>query len=258
VRRSPIDGETGVVFVLLPGGSAHLGSDPSDPLGRADEQPAHEVELAPFFLSKLEMTQGQWSRFTGSNPSAFAAGQRHGERVLDLRHPVEHMSWSDARRTLAHLGFALPSEAQWEHAARAGSRTRWCTGDERETLAGAANLADASAGRARAPWQSIADWPENDDGHVVHAPVGSFRPNAFGLHDVAGNVWEWCADEYARYDLPTAPGTGLRLWSGGRERVGRGGSYLDAALSLRSAHRGHSLAEARESSIGVRPARAIE
>ncbi|MBI5365166.1 MAG: SUMF1/EgtB/PvdO family nonheme iron enzyme, partial [Planctomycetes bacterium] len=265
--RLAIGEETALVLVLLPGGRARIGSaapgtgddpDDEDRLTRADEQPPNAVELAPFFLSKYEMTQGQWLRFSGSNPSAIAPGQQHGDHTTGLGHPVEHMSWEEADTMLWRMGLVLPTEAQWEYAARAGTRTAWWTGDDRDALEGAANIADAAARRVGAPWPAIREWPEHDDGHVVHASVGTYRPNPFGLHDTAGNVWEWCLDEYALYDLPTEPRTGLRQWKGGREHCGRGGSYMEGAASTRSAHRGHAVLGAREASIGVRPARVVE
>ncbi|MBK7874481.1 MAG: SUMF1/EgtB/PvdO family nonheme iron enzyme [Planctomycetes bacterium] len=265
--RLAIDSETALVLVLLPAGSVRMGCSPpgassspedEDPFARPDEQPVDEVVLAPYFLSKYEMTQGQWLRFTGANPSAMLAGQRHGPHTVDLRHPVEHMAWDEADATLQKLGLVLPTEAQWEYAARAGTRTPWWTGPDRDSLADAANIADAAAMRAGVPWPGVHDWPEYDDGHVVHAPVGTYRANPLGLHDTAGNVWEWCRDEYALYALPTEAESGLRLWKGGRERCGRGGSYLEAASSSRSAHRGHAVLGAREATIGVRPARVVE
>ena len=250
---------TGLVFVLVPGGTFLMGAEAKsgDAAARPDESPRHDVALDPFFLSKYEMTQGQWSRFTGSNPSVYRAGQKHGSVMLDLRHPVDSVTWEECERTLGRMRLALPTEAQWEYAARAGTATPWWTGADRESLRGAANLADAAAARNGAAWQTVRDWPGYDDGHVVHAPADAFRANPWGFANVAGNVWEWCADEYAGYDVPVEKGTGLRRWKGTPTRSGRGGSFMEAAVSLRSAHRGNGPTNVRQTSIGVRPALAI-
>jgi len=112
--------------------------------------------------------------------------------------------------------------------------------------------------RARAPWTTPSDWPELDDGWVVHAPVDAFRANPFGFHNVHGNVWEWCRDDFASYSIPVRAGDGERQMKGMDRRVGRGGSYTDTALSLRSSHRGSASPEIRDKNIGVRPARPID
>ena len=101
----------------------------------------------------------------------------------------------------------------------------------------AGNIADKTASTRSAGWTCTT---EVDDGHVVHAPVGSFAANAFGLHDVLGNVWEWCEDRYSSYEQPARPGDGLRDEPGSRNRVLRGGSFSDPALSARSAVRAHT------------------
>jgi formylglycine-generating enzyme required for sulfatase activity len=152
--------------------------------------------LIPNLLSKYEMTQGRWQRFVGSNPSNYSPGTGPGGHDTTLVHPMEQVSWNDAMEVLPHLGLELPTEARWERGAHGGTDTPWWTGVERETLMGALNLADQAAQRGNATWAEIADWPELDDGWTVHAAVGSFRANAFGLHDVHDNVWEWCLDGY--------------------------------------------------------------
>jgi formylglycine-generating enzyme required for sulfatase activity len=173
-------------------------------------------------------------------------------------HPVEDVTWNDASRAVRYLGLALPTEAQWEYAARAGTTTQWWTGDERDSLRGAANIADQSAARAGAPWTDIADWPEFDDGFVVHAPVDALRPNPFGLHNVCGNVWEWCADRYLLYSLPVRAGDGFRDFDGLASQIGRGGSFTKTANVARSANRGPGAATHHDETIGLRPARALD
>jgi formylglycine-generating enzyme required for sulfatase activity len=251
-------GESGMVLVLLPGGTFPMGAQSEDPDGpnydgdaRSDEGPVHEVRLGPFFLSKFEMTQGQWLQIMGENPSYW----KEDNSVAPALHPVEQVSWEDCRRTLLRVGLVLPTEAQWEYGARAGSRTPWWTGRERETLPEAANLADLSYERS---FRGIRRWEDWDDGYDVHAPVGSLRANAFGLHDVAGNVWEWCQDWYGGYNLEVMNETGQRadeVQEGSRDRVFRGGSFDVTASYARSAYRVRSAPEFRINNLGVRPAR---
>jgi len=259
--------ETGLVFVLLPGGEFAMGAQPQrpdlpnfDPRARASEGPVHTVELQPFFLSKYEMTQAQWERFTGANPSYYGPDHGDGHSGIDGTHPVERVSWYDSERVCRWLGLSLPSEAQWEFAARAGTSSAWWSGAERESLRGGVNLADRAAREAGAPWPQIEDWPELDDGFALHAPVDAFAPNAFGLHQVHGNVFEWCLDEYAA-DFYTRlhgpdPVAVDRDASGGN-RVSRGGSYRSTASSARSAFRQNDDPDSALAEVGLRPARAL-
>ncbi len=260
------DGETGLVFVLVPAGEFAMGAQPLDPAApnfdpeaQTDEGPVHSVELSAYFLSKYEMTQGQWERFTGSNPSRYDPSMAFGDVEVLRRNPVEQVSWDDATRELRRMGLTLPTEAQWEYAARAGTTDPWSTGPQRDGLLGAANLADQAAARAGGRFSGIAEWPELDDGYPAHAPVGSFEPNPWGLHDVHGNVWEWCRDGYYTryYDQsegrdPVAPAETARMC------VNRGGGFATGARSARSSNRDPLKADTVMGALGVRPARALE
>ncbi len=255
--------ESGIVLVLLLGGSFRMGAqseDPDahsyDPNAEEDESPVHEVELSAFFLSKYEMTQGQWERFVGHNPSLY---QECG-MAPTLLHPVEQVSWLDCDVQLRRLGLVLPSEAWWEYGARGGTQSVWWTGDERDSLRErkAANLADRAAARVGATWPQIEDWPELDDGYAVHAPVGSHSANSFGLYGVHGNLWEWCLDGYEL--LFYAQSYGLDPVSapeGSRSRVLRGGSFEFTAHDARSANRDFVTPAYADFRLGVRPARPI-
>jgi formylglycine-generating enzyme required for sulfatase activity len=266
--------DTGLVFVLLPGGTFWMGAQRRDPEGhnydphaRFNERPVHEVTLAPFFISKYEMTQGQWQRFTGTNPSRYGPdwiwkGDPRGRTVLQQNqpwNPVEQVSWPDCRDILGRLGLVFPTEAQWEYAARAGTDSPWWTGSEKESIGavGAGNLADGGArkGWANCPWGTVEEWL--DDGWSTHAPVGSLRPNAFGLHDTIGNVWEWCRDGFAGYDTAADPGDGFRKAISYDHRMTRGGSHRNIAINARSAFRNNATPGDRNHNLGVRPARAI-
>jgi len=258
-EKLEIDGETAIVLVLLPPGTLTMGAERSanagrnrDPWAEPDESPVHEVELDAFFLSKYEMTQGQWVRLMGVNPSTYQKRMPSGA-IVTAQHPVEAVSWLDASEAMRRLGLVLPTEAQWEYGARAGTNSVWWTGNDKSTLQGAANLADAHCKASGAPpsWRFDEDL---NDGHTTHAPVGSFRANAFGLHDVAGNVLEWCRDHYGPYTVPPAPGDGLRIHAGARLRVARGGSWAFVAQDARSANRGDSRPGRRDAGTGLRPA----
>ena len=171
---------------------------------------------------------------------------------------MEQISWDEASQVTSDLGLSLPTEAQWEHAARGGTSTIYWTGDDPHSLVGAANLADRYGQQHGGPasWSFI---PWLDDGNLVHAPVGSYRANGFGLHDTAGNVWEWCQDRYGPYALPTAPGTGERQVPGNAPRVFRGGGFRASAVHAKSADRyGLYAPDYRGFDVGLRPARAID
>jgi formylglycine-generating enzyme required for sulfatase activity/serine/threonine protein kinase len=256
---------TGLVFVLLPGGTFTMGAQASDPNGpnydpqaQAPEAPVHQVAVSPFFLSKFEMTQAQWQRCTGANPSHYQPGKRV-QWVKSLLHPVEMVSWVACQRELPRLQATLPSEAQWEYAARAGTKTPWWTGAVRESLLGAVNLADQTAARSGSPWPDIQDWPELDDGYEVHAPVGALRPNGFGLHGVHGNVWEWCADGFETAFYRQSPTLDpLCPPASSTTRVNRGGCFANAAALARVANRGSDAPSVADRYLGVRPAMAIQ
>ncbi len=269
-------GRTGLVLVLVPGGGFDMGARrPAAPTApeelEANEDPNAQpdevdgrgrpvrVRLAPFFISKYEMTQGQWRAFTGANPSRFGPDQVLGGKKHSLAHPVEQVSWSDGDQVLFRLGLRLPTEAQWEYAARAETTTPWWTGNDERSVDGAANLADSFWKTSGGPTAyAYVDWL--DDGWATHAPVGTYRANGFGLHDVAGNVWEWCRDGYGSYDAPVLPGDGLRDLppsTDPRYRVYRGGGWSNLPVVARSANRYYETTEFRNFGLGVRPARPI-
>jgi formylglycine-generating enzyme required for sulfatase activity len=262
---------TGLVLVLIPGGTFWMGAQKWDPAGhnhdpgaQGNEGPPHEVTLSPYFLSKYEMTQGQWERFVGRNPSNYGPQnydsslwnrERRGWSAL---HPVEQVGWPDCMLVMERLGLSLPSEAQWEAGARGGASSVYWTGNDAASLLGAANLSDEYGKRnGNAPWLV---WERNfDDGNSVHAVVGSYRANGFGLHDLHGNVWEWCLDGYdSNAYSPDRPRDPVVPWTGSASRVGRGGSFYGTASDARSAARYNATPEYRNSTLGLRPAKGVE
>ncbi len=253
---------TGVVFVLVPAGSFIMGAqnlDPADvnydPSAQKDERPLMDVELGSFFISKYEFTQGQWLRLTGMDPSSYSHGSTYGRQAVTLANPVTDVSWNDAIRILAGLGWRLPNEAQWEYACRAGTSSVWWPGDKVIDLVGVTNLAGQTAKRFAPAWTSFEELL--DDGHVVHAPVGSFRANPFGLHDMLGNVREWCRSAYGPYEPGVADARDAHQGGNIERRLVRGGSFTDTCIHARCAYRDVETPATTNYSLGLRPARPV-
>jgi formylglycine-generating enzyme required for sulfatase activity len=208
-------------LVRIPAGKFVMGSrerqnDPPDDLTR------HEVTISkPFYMGVYEVTQTQWRAVMASNPSKFRGDNR----------PVEMVSWDDCqsfcKKLSAKVGrtVRLPTEAEWEYACRAGTKTAYYFGDDESQLAQYAWCA---------PHGFQYDWVSGTERRSTH-DVGGKIPNAWGLYDMHGNVWEWCQDWYGVYsaDSQTDP-TGL---SNGRNRVRRGGGCYNGAFLCRAAYR---------------------
>ncbi|NQU47686.1 MAG: SUMF1/EgtB/PvdO family nonheme iron enzyme [Planctomycetes bacterium] len=264
--------DSSIVFVLLPGGDFLMGGQPAS--GNLDEGspnvdryanaerdgPIHKVSLDPFFLSKFEMTQAQWMKRSESNPSKYPAGGKLELTSFGPLNPVESISWVQARSTLTAMGMRLPTSAQWEYACRAGTNDVWWHGDDVPSLEGKTNLADQSCTKTFTDWTEAAGWTTVDDGFIAHAPVGSFPPNPFGLHDMLGNVMEWCEDRWWTYGQPHALGDGEMVVAGlGTEsKVIRGGSYQTNPRLARSASRERARPSFIDADIGVRPCRNLD
>jgi len=230
-----------------------------DPWARAAESPTTTVRLDPYFIGKYEMTQAQWARWTGRNPSTNRAGIAHHGRVHTSDQPVESIAWDEARRVCGQMGLALPTEARWEAACRAGTTTPWCAGERVADLQGHANVSDRTVAAA-----GIGGWAietELDDGFALTAPVGAFAPNPFGLHGTIGNLWEWCEEvaiSYGSAEHPFSPGDGSRPpIDDSPNRVIRGGGYSNLAEFARSARR-WNYRTAGDQDVGVRPARSLD
>ncbi|NUP95327.1 MAG: SUMF1/EgtB/PvdO family nonheme iron enzyme, partial [Planctomycetaceae bacterium] len=260
-----IDGESAIVLVLVPGGEFVLGSllpdaehaagSPNvDPWTGKWDGPLVRVRLEPCLLGKFELTRGQVRRHAGLDPSTLVPDEEALRADME-RLPVETISWEFATRWLAELDLALPTEAQWEHAARAGTTSVFFSGDAVASLQGFANVADATAAR------SGANWPAElalDDGFVSVAPVGSLAPNAFGLHDMLGNVAEWCRDSWEELG-GARPRAGDGLFEGSEEtRVLRGGSFSHSPRSCRSSSRNGAMPSYVAPVWGARAARRVE
>lgn len=266
--------ESGVVLVLIPGGETLIGAqavdesaphyDPSSERREAwladvdgEERPqALRVTLAPGLVSKYELTQAQWSRMTGGDtPSVTASSDYEPYGVTPLC-PVENLTHERAREVLAEFGLELPTEAQWEHACRAGTGSVWSCGEDEASLAGQANLADVSAREVGLKWE-VLEGAFLDDGFPYTSPVGTFAPNAFGLHDMHGNVYERCLDPWGPYqpELFSGPNA-LRASADAEDErylIIRGGTYRYRARFARSAYRWYTDAQSASPDVGVRP-----
>ena len=238
--RYESNAETGIVLVLLPGGTFRMGSPPNE-RDRTDRERLHLVTLGPFFIGRHEVTQSQWRRILGSNPSTLELGPRH---------PVETISWHDASRFCRRSDLELPTEAQWEFACRAGTTTRFAWGDDSDVLRSRTNIGDQSlAGRVPANYP-LASW---SDDRLDHAPVDFGAPNGYGLFGFHGNVSEWCADAFGADYPPNSLIAGDGYVGGSTEyRVYRDGNYFVFPGLCRSATRLRQSADARNKVLGLR------
>ena len=235
-----VEGVTGMEFVWIPGGSFEMGCVSGSDECKSDESPVHTVKLDGFWMGKTEVTNAQYRNWKSEHDSK----EYEGYSLNGDIQPAGYVSWEDANAfaewlTEQHGGayhFSLPSEAQWEYAARAGTRTIRFWGDDPDTACEYANVLDRRA-------EEEFDWPWEGhhchDGYVVSAPVGQFRPNDFGLYDMLGNVSEWCADGYDRhaYRSESHHQPNPLVSSGGILRVGRGWSWRGIPTAVRSARR---------------------
>ena len=219
----------GVSFTMKPvaGGTFTMGAtseqqDPDD-----DEKPTHTVTLSDYYIGETEVTQELWAAVMGSNPSEFTG---------NMQRPVEQVSWEDCQTFIRKLNeltganFRLPTEAEWEFAARGGRNSRGYQ------YSGSSNLGDVA-------------WYRDNSSDTTH-PVKTKSPNELGIYDMSGNVWEWCQDWYGNYSSssqtnPTGPSTGS-------SRVRRGGGWSNYARYCRSANRGNDAPSGRSLGLGLR------
>lgn len=260
-------------MVVIPAGEFIMGTAGSEVGRLTNEGPQREVKISrPFAISRYEITVGQYRQFsedTGrgvrNNNCVVVTGLRGGEPVIGKSwedpnyeqgedHPVACISWNDSRDFVAWLTektgkpYRFLTEAEWEYMARAGTSTRYSFGNDKRELCDYANVPDAAA---KIDIESNEDWSPwlyvdcNDGYGLQTSPVGSYKPNAFGLYDVHGNVWEWVQDCY--YDsFEGAPKDGsARVSETDCERVVRGGSLSAPVSASRSAMRFAGVTELR-------------
>ena len=207
---------------FLMGATVEQGSDAS-----SDENPVHEVTLSGYYIGKYEVTQEEWQAVMDSNPSNDKAS---------VKLPVERVSWNDCQEFIRRLNvltgktFRLPTEAEWEYAARGGVKSRGYK------YSGSNDIGSVA-------------WYCDNSGHNTHA-VGYKQPNELGLYDMSGNVWEWCSDWFGLY--PSSSQTNPSGASSGSVRVFRGGGWIYDAEGCRVSYRGSNAPSLRISFLGLR------
>lgn len=212
-------------FAYIPTGTFIMGSDS----GKSNEMPVHSVTIGGFYMQTTEVTQKQWEEVMGNNPSHFS---ECGDGC-----PVEQVSWNDAHNFIKNINereggekYRLPTEAEWEYACRAGSTTKYSYGDSENELINYA-------------------WYVSNSEDETHS-VGEKKPNAWGLYDMNGNVWEWCNGLYEKY---TSVSSNNPVGSaGGNARITRGGSWTSYPQYLRSSYRSSAAPAFRFYNIGFR------
>lgn len=227
------DGVTGMEFVRIPEGCFMMGDTHGD--GQGDEKPVHRVCLDGFSMSRYEVTNAQYRKFKADHDS----GAYEGNSLNGDSQPVTNVSWYDAVAFAKWLSkksgrlYRLPSEAEWEYAARGGTSGRNFWGDDTALACASANGADITA---KSQWP---DWTvtECNDGYKVSAPVGRFRPNAYGLYDMMGNAWEWTNDWYDSEYYFESPLKNPRGPESGSLRIPRGGGWGNASECVRVSDR---------------------
>jgi formylglycine-generating enzyme required for sulfatase activity len=227
---------TGMEFVWIPGGCYSMGCVSGNSDCDIDEKPVHEVCVGDFWMGKYEVTQAQWQQIMGDNPSHFSGFPDY---------PVENISYDDAQTFISALNrkegtdtYRLPTEAEWEYAARAGSNRAYCFGNDTGRLKQYA-------------------WYGDNSGNTSHS-VGQLKPNVYRLHDMHGNVWEWCQDRYDRTYYFNSPSDNPRGPLSGLDRVARGGSWGYDAKYCRSSYRFHHPPYSRNPDLGFRLVRRPE
>jgi len=247
-----------------------------------DEYPCHRVRITkPFYMGRFHVTVGQFRRFVDesgykteserNNRGSFGFDGKSWKEKPEYTwripgfaqgddHPVVAISWNDAMAFCQWLGrkegdiYRLPTEAEWEYACRAGTTTRYSCGDDPENLVQVSNVGDASA---KAKFPNATSTIHAGDGYVFTSPVGSFRPNAFGIYDMHGNAWQWCADRYGRQYYGLSPADDPPGPSTGELRVTRGGSWYLGPVSARSSKRYGGAPDARYGDQGFRVVKSL-
>ena len=228
-------------MIAVAGGTFTMGATSEQQNPYNGERPTHTVTLSDYYIGETEVTQELWAAVMGSNPSYFTG---------NMQRPVEQVSWDDCQTFIRKLNrltganFRLPTEAEWEFAARGGRNSRGYQ------YSGSSNLGNVA-------------WYDGNSSDTTH-PVKTKSPNELGIYDMSGNVWEWCQDWFGSYSSssqtnPTGPSTGSVRFSRVSNpteadfyRVYRGGAWYGSARDCRSAARGYGTPDNRDYNLGLR------
>ena len=231
-RPEEIANSIGMRLRLIPAGEFMMGAVPDDREAESSEKPQHRVEITkPFYLGVCEVTQEEWQRVMENRPSSFQGSTR----------PVESVSWEDAvafcevLSTTEGVTYRLPTEAEWEYACRSATTTRYYWGGDMD---------DDFA------------WHDENSGGETH-PTAQKQPNAWGMHDMSGNVWEWCGDWFDENYYRQSPAQDPEGPAAGMSRVVRGGSWYNYPKNLRSSSRFGFRPDKGNYYIGFRVAREV-
>lgn len=247
ITNSYTDPLTGMEFVRVPSGCFMMGSESGD----SDEKPAHEICVDGFWIGKYEVTNAQYRKYNPYHDSRdYMGNSLNGENqpavYISWTEAVEFALWMSAKGT---GNYRLPTEAEWEYAARAGTNGRIYWGDSQTETCSNANVYDLSSRKVinfdRPPFPC-------DDGYVCTSPVGKFKANQFGLHDMMGNVWEWCSDWYDNEAYAERARKNPAYRSKGIKRVLRGGGWNTGPEGIRASNRGRNIPDHEIGSIGFR------
>jgi len=227
------DATVGMPFVFVKGGCFEMGDSTGE--GDPNERPVHQVCLTDFSIGTYEVTNAQFQKFRPEHRS----GTSDEKDLGGANQPVVNVSWDDAVAFAEWLSkqsgqtYRLPTEGEWEYAARAGSSQSRFWGNNPDEACAYANVADMTAKKVRPNWTTFFC----DDKHFVSADVGSFKPNGNGIYDMLGNVWEWCLDVYNSEAYNKLPKDNPIFQGSGEYRVMRGGGWSNGPLGVRCSHR---------------------
>jgi formylglycine-generating enzyme required for sulfatase activity len=270
-------------MVVIPSGTFMMGSADSDTSkNKGEESPQHQVAIAkPYAMGQTHVTRAQFAKFVkdsgykgipgcnifpASGPKLYEDNPANGWADPGFKQtqndPAVCVSWDDAQAYIAWLNkkvgkdvYRLPTEAEWEFAARGGTTSKYFWGEDRAEACKYASAADLSGKKANPKW----DVPNCDDGYVATAPVASFKPNPYGLYDIVGNAWQWTQDcWHESYNGAPADGSAWMDPGTCKQHASRGGSWrYDPIRGLRSASRGMDPHESQWASVGFRVARTV-
>ena len=231
------EAQTGYELILIPDGTFMIGSPTSEEGRYDDEGPAHPVKVPAFYLGQYPVTNDQYAEYLKANPKVKEPEFWADRDYSQARQPVVGVSWEDAQRYAEWVGLRLPTEAEWEYACRAGTTSRFYSGDTEKDL-------------------DRAGWYTQNSGGKLHA-VGGKEPNTFGLYDMHGNIWEWVEDDWhdSYRGAPVEGGAWIDTSKRGEYRVVRGGSWVHDVRGCRSAFRRHCGPRCRLQFLGFRLSR---